>query len=82
MQPISTLKDLLQATVEMLTVVSSHAQYLSDRKDIPGDCRKDADIIVLEARVIAGHLAMIPPHLADTILRKKAGESTPISRSP
>jgi hypothetical protein len=74
MRRISTLKDLLLATTELLTVVTSHAQYLSDRGDMPGDCRKDVDIIILEAKLIAGHLAMVPPHLGQAVIRDPEGD--------
>lgn len=72
MQRIRTLKDLMLATVELLTVVSSHAQYLAERTDIPGDCRKDVDIIVFQAKLIAGHLAMVPPRLGATVILEQA----------
>ncbi len=77
MRPISTLKDLMLATMELLTVVSSHAQYLSDRPDIPGDCKKNVDIIIFEAKLIAGHLAMVPPGLGTTVIRHPVDDPGP-----
>lgn len=72
MQRIRTVEDLVHAATEMLTVVSSHAQYLSGRADIPGDCREDVETIIFEARGIAGYLAMLPPQLGTSINREHA----------
>jgi hypothetical protein len=41
---------------------------------MPGDCRKDVDIIILEAKLIAGHLAMVPPHLGQAVIRDPEGD--------
>ena len=68
MRRVSTLEDLVSATMECLTVVSSHAQYLADREDLPADCRKDVEIIVDEAGLIAGCLALVPSGLATTVI--------------
>ena len=79
MRRIRTLEELVQATIELVTVVSSHAQYLSSRTDIPGDCRKDVEVILFQARGIAGHLAMVPAHLGPSVVQKHSDDSEPTS---
>ena len=81
MRQIRTMEDLVHVTTELLTLVSSHAQYLEGREDIPGDCRKDVEAIIFETRWIAGCLAIVPPNLRTIIIRERADDPAPDSGS-
>jgi hypothetical protein len=71
-RPFETLKDVLHAATNSLTLISSHSQYLLGKlpRDAPGVA--ELQIIYEEAERAASLLSLVPQGLAQSPIQTKA----------